>query len=99
MFVTLEEHLRRIIEVRRRALRVSRHFEEKATERGLDVDHIRELFSSGNCVACVQQNRNRFKLVFEHTRDKDLSIIVDLHADAQVDLVTVFPSKIERRLR
>lgn len=68
-------------------------------ERGLDVDRIRELFSSGNCVACVQQSHTRFKLVFEYAHDKDLSIIVDLHTDEQVDLVTVFPSKKERRVR
>jgi len=75
------------------------HFKDQCSERNLDLDEIRELIKKNKILGIIEQNENLYKVWFFYKTGKDLNMILRILPGKRLRLITLFPCKIERRIR
>lgn len=76
----------------------SNHFLEQCDDRLLKIDLIKNILRKNDLLGILKQSHTTYKLWFGYSESKDLNIVVDL-SKSKLRLITVFPSRIERRRR
>jgi hypothetical protein len=76
----------------------SKHFKDQCAGRNLDPRVVERLIRESKILGILEQNENEkvYKILFYLTT-KDLNLIIKILPGNKIKLITVFPSKSERR--